>query len=363
GQRIQQARQVGIPAGGGDGVVERQIVLHEFLDGGVLAQFAQRGSQLIECLLADAVHREDRRRRFQGPAHLEDLQHRGVLVQVHHEAHRLQQQLRTQAGHIGAVAAAHVQHADPRQRLHRLAQGVAGQAEPLTELLLRGETLPGAELAGDDHLLDRCDRYIGDCHAFILPSSVPLGAWSPSTAPMSRARWARLLPVEVIARYRTNYIHPMFSRVQGGRMKLARLGPAGAEVPVLLTDGSAFDLRPIVSDATARQEHYLSPSALSEIRQAHADGRLEPFAQAEQARIGAAIPRPGSVLCIGQNYAAHAAESGAEPPEVPILFFKPANTVTGPDDPVAIPRNSSKTDWEVELGVVIGSRALYLDSP
>src|SRR5699024_4851097 len=53
---------------------------------------------------------------------------------------------------------------------------------------------------------------------------------------------------------------------------------------------------------------------------------------------------------------------GAEPPEVPILFFKPANTVTGPDDPVAIPRNSSKTDWEVELGVVIGSRAMYLDS-
>ena len=146
-------------------------------------------------------------------------------------------------------------------------------------------------------------------------------------------------------------------------MKLARLGPAGAEVPVLLTDGSAFDLRPIVSDATARQEHYLSPSALSEIRQAHADGRLEPFAQAEQARIGSPIPRPGSVLCIGQNYAAHAAESGAEPPEVPILFFKPANTVTGPNDPVAIPRNSSKTDWEVELGVVIGSRALYLDSP
>lgn len=63
------------------------------------------------------------------------------------------------------------------------------------------------------------------------------------------------------------------------------------------------------------------------------------------------------------QHAAHAAESGAQPPEVPILFFKPANTVTGPNDPIAIPRNSTKTDWEVELGVVIGTRALYLDSP
>src|SRR5690606_21595904 len=77
----------------------------------------------------------------------------------------------------------------------------------------------------------------------------------------------------------------------------------------------------------------------------------------------APIARPSAVVCIGMNYAAHAAESGSAPPELPILFLKTPNTVIGPDDSVAIPRNSVKTDWEVELGVVIGTRASYLDSP
>src|SRR5699024_1279496 len=146
-------------------------------------------------------------------------------------------------------------------------------------------------------------------------------------------------------------------------MKLARLAPAGAEVPVLLTEGTALDLRPILTTAADRHEHSLSPSVLSEIRQAHAAGRLEELPQAQQARVGAPNPQPDSLLCIGQNSAAHAAASGTHPPVVLILFFKPANTVTGPYDPLAIPRQSTKTDWEVELGVVIGARALYLDSP
>lgn len=143
-------------------------------------------------------------------------------------------------------------------------------------------------------------------------------------------------------------------------MKLARLGPAGSEVPVLLTDEGAFDVRPVLA---AHDSHPLSPTVLTAIDDAARAGDLPELPGAASMRVGAAIGTPGSVLCIGQNYAAHAAESGAEPPEVPILFFKPANTVTGPYDPVAIPRNSSKTDWEVELGVVIGSRALYLESP
>ena len=69
------------------------------------------------------------------------------------------------------------------------------------------------------------------------------------------------------------------------------------------------------------------------------------------------------MLCIGLNYAAHAAEAGATPPSTPVLFLKTPNTVGGPNDFVDIPRNSTKTDWEVELGVVIGKRALYLNSP
>jgi 2,4-didehydro-3-deoxy-L-rhamnonate hydrolase len=68
-------------------------------------------------------------------------------------------------------------------------------------------------------------------------------------------------------------------------------------------------------------------------------------------------------VCIGQNYVAHAAESGAEPPTVPIIFLKTPNTVVGPDDDVCIPRGAQRTDWEVELAVVIGRRASYLDSP
>jgi 2-keto-4-pentenoate hydratase/2-oxohepta-3-ene-1,7-dioic acid hydratase in catechol pathway len=80
-------------------------------------------------------------------------------------------------------------------------------------------------------------------------------------------------------------------------------------------------------------------------------------------RVGAPVARPGAMICIGQNYAAHAAESGAAPPTTPIVFFKHPNTVVGPYDDVLIPPHSEKTDWEVELAVVIGRRARYLDSP
>jgi 2-keto-4-pentenoate hydratase/2-oxohepta-3-ene-1,7-dioic acid hydratase in catechol pathway len=93
------------------------------------------------------------------------------------------------------------------------------------------------------------------------------------------------------------------------------------------------------------------------------DGRLPEIEDADSLRIGAPIARPSAVVCIGMNYAAHAAESGSPPPEVPILFLKTPNTVVGPNDPVTIPRGSVKTDWEVELGVVIRKRTSYLDSP
>jgi len=79
--------------------------------------------------------------------------------------------------------------------------------------------------------------------------------------------------------------------------------------------------------------------------------------------VGAPIARPSAVICVGMNYAAHAAEAGSAPPEQPVIFLKTPNTVSGPDDDVPIPRNSAKTDWEVELAIVIGRRASYLDSP
>lgn len=83
----------------------------------------------------------------------------------------------------------------------------------------------------------------------------------------------------------------------------------------------------------------------------------------EQARWGSCVPRPGKVICIGLNYRDHAIESGLSLPSEPTIFMKAANTVVGPFDPVLIPRGSQKTDWEVELGVVIGRDARYLSSP
>lgn len=99
---------------------------------------------------------------------------------------------------------------------------------------------------------------------------------------------------------------------------------------------------------------------IARAREALAAGDLPVWEGAEAERIGAPIARPQAVLCIGQNYAAHAAESGAEPPAVPILFHKHPNTVVGPHDDVEIPPGAEKVDWEVELGVVIGSEAAYL---
>jgi 2-keto-4-pentenoate hydratase/2-oxohepta-3-ene-1,7-dioic acid hydratase in catechol pathway len=87
-----------------------------------------------------------------------------------------------------------------------------------------------------------------------------------------------------------------------------------------------------------------------------------PEVSSEDVRYGAPVARPSAVICVGLNYAAHAAESGAEPPEHPVIFLKTPNTVGGPDDAVGIPRGSTRTDWEVELGVVIGKRASYLES-
>ncbi|MFD1714187.1 fumarylacetoacetate hydrolase family protein [Amnibacterium flavum] len=141
-------------------------------------------------------------------------------------------------------------------------------------------------------------------------------------------------------------------------MKLARLGEIGHEVPVLVDGDRYLDLRGVVTDIDA---HALSVEGLRRISEAA--GSLPELEDAAGRRIGAPLTRPGAVICIGMNYAAHAAESGSEPPTIPIMFLKAPNTVGGPDDEVAIPRRSEKTDWEVELAVVIGERALYLDSP
>ncbi|HEX3787334.1 MAG TPA: fumarylacetoacetate hydrolase family protein [Pseudonocardiaceae bacterium] len=143
-------------------------------------------------------------------------------------------------------------------------------------------------------------------------------------------------------------------------MRIMRIGAFGQERPVGLDDdGLAHDLTPLTDDVDGA---FLAADGLARARAELDRGGL-PVLDISGQRIGAPVARPMAVVCIGQNYAAHAAESGSAPPARPIIFFKHPNTIVGPDDEVLIPRGSTQTDWEVELTVVIGRRARYLDSP
>ena len=137
-------------------------------------------------------------------------------------------------------------------------------------------------------------------------------------------------------------------------MKLMRIGAAGTERPVVRLDDETYV---DVADLEA-----LFPAEPQEFRRAVeariAAGQVRRFAGE---RVGAPIARPHQILCIGLNYRDHAAETGQAVPTEPILFTKPPNTLVGPYDDVRQPRGSTKLDWEVELGIVIGRRASYLD--
>jgi 2-keto-4-pentenoate hydratase/2-oxohepta-3-ene-1,7-dioic acid hydratase in catechol pathway len=142
-------------------------------------------------------------------------------------------------------------------------------------------------------------------------------------------------------------------------VELLRLGAVGEERPyVRAADGTVHDLSSITTDIDGA---FLAADGIARARAALEAGEL-PAVEVEGLRIGAPIARPTAVVCIGQNYAAHAAESGAEPPKQPIVFFKHPNTVVGAYDEVLVPRGATKTDWEVELAVVIGKEARYVDS-
>ncbi len=142
-------------------------------------------------------------------------------------------------------------------------------------------------------------------------------------------------------------------------MELRRIGKLGSERPVVVGDGVAYDLTSITAEIDG---DFLAGDGIKRVRSAVAAGGL-PVVSVAGERVGAPVARPHAVWCIGMNYAAHAAETGAQPPTEPVVFFKTPNTVIGPDDNIAIPRGSTKTDWEVELAVVIGRRARYLDAP
>jgi 2-keto-4-pentenoate hydratase/2-oxohepta-3-ene-1,7-dioic acid hydratase in catechol pathway len=138
-------------------------------------------------------------------------------------------------------------------------------------------------------------------------------------------------------------------------MKLLRHGPVGAERPgMLAADGSVRDLAGLVPDIGGA---VLSDAGLAMLRAV--DPMRLPAVPAGT-RIGPCVAGTGKFICIGLNYADHAAESGMAVPPEPVIFMKATSAICGPDDPIIIPRGSVKTDWEVELAVIIGTQAKYV---
>ncbi|MEU8202690.1 fumarylacetoacetate hydrolase family protein [Streptosporangium sp. NPDC049046] len=140
-------------------------------------------------------------------------------------------------------------------------------------------------------------------------------------------------------------------------MKLLRVGPVGQERPAVLDE--AGNLRAI--SETEIDGAFFASGGVARVREALERDDL-PVLDAEGLRIGAPIARPGKIVCIGLNYIDHATETNAATPAEPIVFMKAPNTIVGPDDEVLIPRDSVKTDWEVELAVVIGETARYVET-
>ena len=144
-------------------------------------------------------------------------------------------------------------------------------------------------------------------------------------------------------------------------MKLIRVGPEGHESPAVLdpVDGSALSATSVTADYDTE---FFRNDGLDRLREALDAGSLRSL-QSDNPRLGPPIKRPGKIIGIGLNYRDHAAESNMPVPVEPILFMKAPNTVVGPYDDVRIPPGSTKTDWEVELGVIIGREASYLKTP
>jgi 2-keto-4-pentenoate hydratase/2-oxohepta-3-ene-1,7-dioic acid hydratase in catechol pathway len=142
-------------------------------------------------------------------------------------------------------------------------------------------------------------------------------------------------------------------------MKLMRLGPTGGERPhVQFDDAPVVDVSDLVDDF---DPVFFGGDGIESVRR-RTRARAASSTPLPSARVGAPVARPGKIVCIGLNYADHAAETGAQIPTEPVVFFKASNTLVGPNDDVRIPRGSAKTDWEVELGVVIGRTCRYLAS-
>lgn len=140
-------------------------------------------------------------------------------------------------------------------------------------------------------------------------------------------------------------------------MKLIRFGEPGREKPGVILDDRYCDASALGEDYN---EHFFETGGLERLQQLiAAKGNLPGIAAGT--RLGSPVARPSKIICIGLNYADHAKETNANIPTEPIIFFKSTTALIGPNDDVVIPKNSKKTDWEVELAVVIGKKASYVD--
>jgi 2-keto-4-pentenoate hydratase/2-oxohepta-3-ene-1,7-dioic acid hydratase in catechol pathway len=141
-------------------------------------------------------------------------------------------------------------------------------------------------------------------------------------------------------------------------MKIARIGAAGAEKPAIIEGDDAIFVDSLISDWDRKS---LTEGALAKI--AKADLSKLPRVSTSGVRFGSPVSQPTKLICVGLNYLAHVKEGGFDTPPEPVIFMKAPDSLTGPNDQVVIPPNSTATDYEVELAIVISKRALYLDSP
>ena len=141
-------------------------------------------------------------------------------------------------------------------------------------------------------------------------------------------------------------------------MKIARIGAAGSEKPAIIEGDEAIFVDSLISDWDRKS---LTDGALAKI--AKADLSKLPRVSTSGVRFGSPISQPTKLICVGLNYLAHVKEGGFDTPPEPVIFMKAPDSLTGPNDQVVIPPNSTATDYEVELAIIIGKRALYLESP
>ena len=141
-------------------------------------------------------------------------------------------------------------------------------------------------------------------------------------------------------------------------MKLFRFGEIGQEKPGIIMDGKWLNVSPFMQDYN---ESFFENGGLEKLEELLVEIKNDLIEIPPSARIASCVARPSKIICIGLNFADHARETGAEIPKEPIIFFKSTTALSGPNDDVIIPKNSVKTDWEVELAFIIGKKASYVE--